>query len=468
MEAKKVLSWIFFLSILVWGFTHTGMVGCGSVSSPPAGIPAPVSNLMTVSNPDSNGEVTVTGSPGSVESGATVSAGNISEGGMVWRLEKLWIGTAHAQDAGVTAMVIANADGSFRLVIKGKVGEIIRVIQIVNGQLSTPTDLAVAEDTIALNFPPRDVAMHEPLHIAFVTGADESAGLVVSLNLASGTTLLSFPDPTLSFPGRTGITGITMDPDAGKGLVISPTENTLISFPLASPSSFTVRPITAPQAIDSWPNQQRSAVGVAGATASLFAFDDAVNNFFEPCFFLITEPGGKTPHQSTPFVDVEDDNPVGPMQIIAASQFADGVWVVSRVLFHDTCSTGFSPDKQVVLPSGVTPGGLVSFKKSDSALVTNSAGHEVLVIDLFNQVVANTIQVGNGPKGVAVDLIDNKAYVVNSVDNSVTSINLSNFATNTVGSVGLAPSEIAIDSNTHQAVILSQIDQAAVILDLDF
>ncbi|MDL1870735.1 hypothetical protein FBR05_00860 [Deltaproteobacteria bacterium PRO3] len=127
---------VFFLALLS---------ACGG-ASPPLGIPAPVSSLMTLEGPDGSGIVAIFGAPGAVLPDAVVTGTNISVAYRPKPWEGLLLGTAYAQQ-GVTLPrnVVAASDGSFRMRVPGKTGDIIRITQTVDGETSPGTDLVVPE-----------------------------------------------------------------------------------------------------------------------------------------------------------------------------------------------------------------------------------------------------------------------------------------------------------------------------------
>ena len=124
------------LLFLLPAFSSVG--GCGSgASAPPASIPAPVSSLITVSPPNQDGLVLVSGAPGAVLPNANVIAANLSQGGFVRRLEGLFLREAHAQ---VQASVQADDQGAFDLELEGTNGDEIGIRQIVD---SEPSDVTI-------------------------------------------------------------------------------------------------------------------------------------------------------------------------------------------------------------------------------------------------------------------------------------------------------------------------------------
>ncbi len=133
--------WILIVSALLFEFPLQGCGGGGGSSSPPASIPAPVASLMTVSAPSADGATSVTGAAGTVNSGATVTAANITQGGTVQKLENLFIRKAFAQVVQATAL--ADDTGAFTLTLDAHSGDQLGIRQHVGTRQSTVTDLTV-------------------------------------------------------------------------------------------------------------------------------------------------------------------------------------------------------------------------------------------------------------------------------------------------------------------------------------
>jgi DNA-binding beta-propeller fold protein YncE len=121
---------------------------------------------------------------------------------------------------------------------------------------------------------------------------------------------------------------------------------------------------------------------------------------------------------------------------------------------------------QIPLPEFINPGGLVSFNQTDNALISDAGSNLVYVAD-FNDSSLSELQVGNGPRGIAVNENGTKAYVVNRGDNSLSAINLGDFSVQTQQGVALSPTEIGLLPGGTQAVLLSSGDQLVVLVDLE-
>ncbi len=115
------------------------MFGCGA-GAPPASIPAPVSQRLTVLPPNQDGLVGIIGAPGAVNPGANVEATNLTQGGSFSILD-LIIPKAQAQVGVVT--VTADDQGGFILDIQGATGDDIALRQEVGGEFSDETIVQV-------------------------------------------------------------------------------------------------------------------------------------------------------------------------------------------------------------------------------------------------------------------------------------------------------------------------------------
>ncbi len=129
----------YFVFILLLGNLFT-WIGCGG-GAPPASIPAPVTQLMTISPPDPTGAVTITGQPGAALANATIEARNVNQVGPFSWLKQLLIRSAFAQTFQVTTQ--ADNQGAFSFLIDAASGDRIDIRQDLNGDVSDPVSLTV-------------------------------------------------------------------------------------------------------------------------------------------------------------------------------------------------------------------------------------------------------------------------------------------------------------------------------------
>lgn len=117
------------------------LVSCGGGGAPPASIPAPVSQKLSISPPAPNGAITITGEPGAVQPGARVQAKNVTEQGPFLIVRSFWIRSALAQT--FETETFADDFGAFSLLIDGASGDQIDVRQEVGGEFSSAVSLTV-------------------------------------------------------------------------------------------------------------------------------------------------------------------------------------------------------------------------------------------------------------------------------------------------------------------------------------
>jgi YVTN family beta-propeller protein len=130
---------------------------------------------------------------------------------------------------------------------------------------------------------------------------------------------------------------------------------------------------------------------------------------------------------------------------------------------------------------GSTPSAIAIDQADGVAVVANTGGNSVSIINIASNTVTQTVAVGNQPTGVAVDdgLSSPIAVVVNSKDNTVSTI--ANLSTNAVVSAPFtlpsppppqpsqpspAPYSIGINPATHRAIVTYASTNVAAILDL--
>mgnify|MGYP001266332129 CR=1 FL=1 len=112
------------------------LAGCGgSASAPPVDLPAPVAGFIDVSSPDAEGNVTVTGSEGSVPGGAIVMIVNESaSASLITPFMGFFVSEAHASDDLPAicsepghSCTVADSEGRFVLVIAAAEGDTLTI-----------------------------------------------------------------------------------------------------------------------------------------------------------------------------------------------------------------------------------------------------------------------------------------------------------------------------------------------------
>ncbi len=455
--ARRFLRWFWVLAVGMWG-------AWACTASPPAGIPAPVSRLLSVSNPDASGAVVITGAPGSVLGGATVEVGNLDQGAVVYRLRQALLSSAWAQVAPVQDSTRAAADGSFQLVVSANVDEVLRVVQEVDGERSPPTDLIVTGTVVFLgpSMQPKDVAT-DASGRAFVSSSSttSSEGYVFLLNFAQGGVLNSVPQSTFVFPDFSGIGSLDLDPSLGLGMVVSANQDQMRTFPFSGQSSF-LTALEQPLDVSVLSSQGLLAVGQGGANSSVSLLENLNGQVL--CDFLFSPPAGTANSLQTPWVILGEDEEGAPF-LQAVISYDDGSYFAGRFPVDGSCTPGGT---QVLLPEGIRPGALVAYENGTKALVSDRNSDKVYAVDFLDFSVTGVV-VGNHPVGLAVDEESGFVYVVNSGDNTLLVLNLKDFTVaQLIERVGLAPTAIGLLPEFKRAVVVSSLDHSVVLVDLDF
>lgn len=117
-----------------------------------------------------------------------------------------------------------------------------------------------------------------------------------------------------------------------------------------------------------------------------------------------------------------------------------------------------------------TSGGLsrsvtLAVNRSNRAYVTNSGGTTLSVIDTTGNVVVDTIDVGTGPQGVAVNAAANRAYVTIGSSNSLSVIDTSSHSVIASVVVGGGPRGVAFDPSTNRAYVANSNNSTISVID---
>lgn len=127
------------------------------------------------------------------------------------------------------------------------------------------------------------------------------------------------------------------------------------------------------------------------------------------------------------------------------------------------------------VPVGAHPDGVAIDPRGEFAYVTNSASNSVSVIDVRQQRVARTVLVGRSPQKIAIDHDGRHAYVTNYGDNNVSVIDLPThlgidlykalLKVNNTIPVGIGPRGLAVDRDSHHAFVVNVADETMSVID---
>lgn len=439
----------FFLFVLV------ALGACQA--SPPVGIPAPVSELLSVGNPDSNGAVKLTGAPGAVNGGALVTVNDVSQTSIHW-YQKLILAMAYAGQ-NLQDSLFANPDGSFELDFSAQVGDTLEVFQTVDGETSPPTVLKIEGNVVNLEGGLRDLEVDSSDGSLWISSSN-GAGRIYRLNFGEGLPA-SFPAPHCETNLDDGITRLAITESDRTGFVISPNADVYYTFSLDSACAPNPIPLPAtPVDIAPAPVANNVLIALEGSEGDSIVSADG-KGLNSNCNVSIVHPSGSVPHAATLLLAATS---MELPRVFAVSRFQDNSHWVSA-FNADVCPDAKQAD--IMLPDGVEPSGLAVLD-SDRVLISDASHDQVLLVDFAQRAVEAPMAVGQTPMGIAVSINLNRAFVVNEGSNSLSAIDLDDFSVSTLTGVGLMPVQIGLLPNGMQAGILSTFDGAIHLTDLDF
>ncbi len=452
----------FFLVLLTSFFIIASMVHCGG-GSPGPNIPAPVGELMSISSPDLEGLVKVTGMNGAVFPQATVVVTNKSkhEGdSLIKDLNKA--GDLRQESITTQAATVADINGSFEVYVRADIKEEVAVVQILEGEQSDETELIVPDNTLSLRSSLSHLSVNPYDNLAVMIGNDDQNGLVYMLKYSPVIPLYSHQEPTIKLDQSNQLSKVAVHPFKSIALAISEKDNLLIYFSLnegASSESFSVN---SPLSITIQPDVELAALGLQGKSS--IQLYDTLNHSLS-CEVTINNSLGDSEHVQTKFVDIQLDNQEN-IKFVAASEFDDGSVILSKISFS-SCENPIAGMTQVLLPQGIELSGMASFDFGNKALVSDGNSNRVYLVDLVNLKLIPII-VGETPHEIIIDELYNSAYVANVGDNSVSFIDLLTREVKTKEHIGLMPSTLGLFYNLEEAAVFSSFDNSVVFIDLDF
>ncbi len=133
-----------------------------------------------------------------------------------------------------------------------------------------------------------------------------------------------------------------------------------------------------------------------------------------------------------------------------------------------TPTSGIGTSAGAPIAVGVAPLSVAIDTSTGIAVVANSGGNTVSLINVSSGIVVSTISVGNNPTGVAVDNLLHLAVVVNSGGNTFSVVNLTTHAASAPVALpaGFVPYSVGVNSLTHRALIANQSTDVATVVDI--
>jgi len=141
---------------------------------------------------------------------------------------------------------------------------------------------------------------------------------------------------------------------------------------------------------------------------------------------------------------------------------------VTAINLAVTPTSGIGTAAGAPIAVGVGPASVAIDTSTGIAVVGNSGGNTVSLIDLSTDIVVSTVSVGNSPTGVAVDNLLHLAVVVNSGSNSFSVVNLTTHTAEAPVALpaGFVPFSVGVNPLTHRGIIANQSTDVATVIDI--
>lgn len=445
-----------FKNLFLVGLTGLAIFleACGSSSgAPPLSIPAPATANITISSPDAQGLVTVTGAAVEARANFIIQATNTTaSSALLEELINLLISEALAQVAVACGdhcvQTTAAADGSFSLQIEADRDDVLSIVLMdpdTNTE-SDPIEESVPDNVPALRMVPRALAIDQANNQAFVVGVLADTGMVTVVDLQNNTVASSFElstnDPQdIAFDS---IDNELLIPDlSGNIVLIVSLDNTDVAnqrgIDVQSPESIAIDALGG-----------LAIVGTQSPGSGVVLIDLAVEGIFAGAAIEnIADPTAR--YQESPAVDAFNNRGV------IISNFDDGS---AQVTAKDLNPPAFT-NREAFVESEFSG---VALLNANAALVVDEVNNRVLFADLTGATAATAVTVGNAPEAVAVDQAQARAFVVNSGDNTVSTIDLTAQSVTATQDTGLSPEDVAYNTGLNALVILNAGDNTLTIL----
>lgn len=440
----------FRLLFVFFCLTVSGTSGCSCGAggeTPPAEIPAPVSHL-SISSPDSDGLVRVTGEAGFADGGSTVTVTNTSVTSFRF-FHDLLIRSAWAQ---ATVTVTVNADGSFEATLAASAGDEITVTHTRNGSATEVVD-SVPEDRPPLptqsGLAYEDVTYNPTTNEAIVVANDGTDGFLVFFNLSSKTS------NTVTLEGLSGANRIDLD-NNNQILVIADADDpdNVHHYHIPTGNS-PADPTGENQVVDIAvsPGGNYAVIAFANVTPA-FAFYDIVND--SVAVDGTAADGSGNNQRRAHWVALSND---GRSDLAALVSEADDGSLFLTTHLVETSLPSFTQQTTTALTGLGSPGGLVFFNQATECLVTDRSNDQVLSV-VPATVAITSIDVEDEPRGIAVNSGNTEAYVVNGGERTLSVIDLTDFGVSRRAALGLSPTMVAVDptGSINTVIILNSGD----------
>ncbi|MBI4411610.1 MAG: hypothetical protein HY541_03905 [Deltaproteobacteria bacterium] len=429
------------LHLLLIGL-FSSLISCsGGNATPPASIPAPVSGLISISSPDTEGFVRITGGAGSVENNAEVQVNNLT----------------------ISSSVSANADadGSFETEIAASIGDSLEILQTVDGSTSTASAEEVPGNAPLVEEIPVDTAVLSDLDEGIVGTTDGTDSFLyifdlVSFELSGTVTVEDF-----------NLTALDYDTESREGYLIDYTNSRAAVLTEAGElKGGSTLSITKPTAVAAMEEEYLAIVGQESSGVSVTVIDNSNSTPTTSVTALLPHPEGTAGHRRTFALSFDETASEGIVALAGLSIFSNNDTVLSYVLY-DINAESLSLSFQVNLGNGEF-GDVILFSDGEEALVSDRDNDTVIRFSGTEFATQETIVVGDHPAGMAVEESTGIAFVANEDANSITLIDLTDNSVSgtqtTDDGVGLSPVALSVDDDPSVVVIANEASRSITLL----
>lgn len=445
---KRIIQKVMGVLVLaaVSGFFGNCGGSASSESLPPLSLPSPVSGLISVSSPDSDGNVRVRGAAGAVEANASVTVA-ASAGSS----DSLNSRARQASDDSVT--VTAGPDGSFSTEIDADIGSNITITQSEDDETSDETEFDVLDGIPSFDEIPVGTSVIRADDVAVVSytdGTDSFFDLydLTTLDYVVTVTVEGFVVADINTDEVSGDSYLV---DAENDLVIVADDEANITDAIITDGS-------SPISVAAFHGEEFGVIGHEDSDVSVAIIDYSGAFLTEEFSLLISHPTDPSASHEKSFALSADSNMTGT-KVAVLSEFDNGDTIFSLVDADPLPSADLDVESQVNLGTN-TFSDVVLYNDASEALVTDESGDAVIHLSGSGFATQVTVPVGDAPKGIDDAVDEGFAFVANSGDHTLSVIDLDSMTVtatfDTGDGIGLTPVDVAVDDDPLTAIIANQ------------
>lgn len=416
----------------------------GGSATPPASIPAPVSGLISISSPNAEGLVRITGTPGAVEDNAEIEVNN--------------------RTTGNSASTEAESDGSFEAEIAASIGDSLEILQTVDGETSNASTQDVPANAPVVEETPVDAIVLSNRDKGLV-GTTDGANSFLYLFDLSTFEMVSILATIENF----NLTAIDYDNSSTAGYLIDYTNSQAAVLTAEGElKGGNVLSITKPLAVAVIGGETLALVGQESSGISLTVIDSSGSTPTTGLTALLPHPEGSANHRGTFALSFDETVSLGVVALAGLSKFSNNDTVLSYALY-DVNAENLTLSFQVNLGIGEFSD-VALFSDGEEALVTDPDNDTIIRFSGTEFGTRETISVGDHPTAVTVEEATGFAFAANVDANSITVVDLQdNSVFNTLTTddgVGSGPIALSVDDDPLVLIIANEASRSISLIEL--